>query len=71
MLRCWDRTVAAAMNSLAAVALEDILPVCGYKPKGAAASRWLSAGFGVLSFLLVFVVEQMGSLLQVIITTHH
>jgi len=62
-------TVASAMNSLAAVTIKDFLHgVCNYEPKdhkGAALSKWISAGFGILSFLLVFVVEQLGSLLQV------
>uniref|UniRef100_A0A1B6M044 Sodium-coupled monocarboxylate transporter 1 n=1 Tax=Graphocephala atropunctata TaxID=36148 RepID=A0A1B6M044_9HEMI len=62
-------TVASAVNSLAAVTIQDfLLGVCDYKPeehKGAALSKWISAGFGILSFLLVFVVEQLGSLLQV------
>lgn len=63
------RTVASAVNSLAAVTIQDFLHgVFDYKPKehrGAALSKWISAAFGVLSFLLVFVVEQLGSLLQV------
>uniref|UniRef100_A0A1B6F543 Sodium-coupled monocarboxylate transporter 1 n=1 Tax=Cuerna arida TaxID=1464854 RepID=A0A1B6F543_9HEMI len=62
-------TVASAVNSLAAVTIQDfLLGVFDYKPeehKGALLSKWISAGFGVLSFLLVFVVEQLGSLLQV------
>ncbi|XP_054271258.1 sodium-coupled monocarboxylate transporter 1-like [Macrosteles quadrilineatus] len=62
-------TVASAMNSLAAVTIKDFLHgVCDYTPKehrGASLSKWISAGFGILSFMLVFVVEQLGSLLEV------
>lgn len=69
MLTFSFRTVASAVNSLAAVTIQDFLHgICDYQPKehrGAALSKWISAGFGVLSFLLVFVVEQLGSLLQV------
>lgn len=58
-------TVAAALNSLTAVALKDLggaryLP-CG----GAAAGRWLSIAFGIVSFGLVFLVERLGGVLQV------
>ena len=62
-------TVASAMNSLAAVCMKDILDsLCGIKipdEKGAKVSKWLSLGFGILSFTLVFVVEQLGSILEV------
>jgi sodium-coupled monocarboxylate transporter 8/12 len=33
--------------------------------KGAKIGKWISFAFGLLSFGLVFVVEQMGSVLQV------
>nr|XP_034190607.1 sodium-coupled monocarboxylate transporter 1 [Osmia lignaria] len=62
-------TVASALNSLAAITCEDIfqglfkieLPA----RKGAIYARWISIFFGVLSFALVFVVERLGSVLQV------
>nr|CAD7255943.1 unnamed protein product [Timema shepardi] len=62
-------TVAAAMNSLAAVTMKDFLhgafkidiPV----HKEAITVKCLSVAFGVLSFALVFVVEHLGSVLQV------
>ncbi|CAH1395632.1 unnamed protein product [Nezara viridula] len=62
-------TVASAMNSLAAVFMKDILDsLCGIivpDEKGAIVSKWLSLCFGILSFALVFVVEQLGSVLEV------
>ncbi|XP_076684546.1 sodium-coupled monocarboxylate transporter 1 [Andrena cerasifolii] len=62
-------TVASALNSLAAITCEDIfqglfkidLPA----KKGAVYARWISIFFGALSFALVFVVERLGSVLQV------
>lgn len=62
-------TVASALNSLAAITCEDILrglfqmdlPVS----KGAVYARWISILFGTLSFALIFVVERLGSVLQV------
>ncbi|GAB1867004.1 Putative sodium-dependent multivitamin transporter [Camponotus japonicus] len=62
-------TVASALNSLAAITCEDIfrglfqidLPAS----KGAIYARWISTFFGALSFALVFVVEQLGGVLQV------
>lgn len=62
-------TVASALNSLAAITCEDIfqglfkieLPA----RKGAIYARWISIFFGALSFALVFVVERLGSVLQV------
>jgi sodium-coupled monocarboxylate transporter 8/12 len=63
------RTVGAALNSLAAVSMEDILGGMFQlripDSKGALVSQWLSVFFGVLSFILVFIVEQLGSVLQV------
>lgn len=63
-------TVASAMNSLAAVFMKDILDsLCGIivpDEKGAIVSKWLSLFFGILSFALVFVVEQLGSVLEVL-----
>ncbi|XP_076180480.1 sodium-coupled monocarboxylate transporter 1 isoform X2 [Ptiloglossa arizonensis] len=62
-------TVASALNSLAAITCEDIIqglfkidmPIT----KGAIYARWISIFFGALSFALVFVVERLGSVLQV------
>lgn len=63
------RTVASALNSLTAVMMQDFLGGgLGIKvpaERGAFWSKWISALFGVLSFALVFVVEQLGSVLQV------
>lgn len=63
------RTVASALNSLAAITFEDIFRGLFQMEltakKGAVYARWISIFFGVLSFALVFVVERLGSVLQV------
>ncbi|KAL7292866.1 hypothetical protein TKK_0013540 [Trichogramma kaykai] len=62
-------TVASAMNSLAAITCEDILgglfKIDIPAEKGALYAKWISIFFGLLSFALVFVVERLGSVLQV------
>lgn len=62
-------TVASALNSLAAITCEDIIRGLLQKDlsasKGAIYARWISIFFGALSFALVFVVERLGSVLQV------
>ncbi|KAL6430743.1 hypothetical protein ACFW04_006944 [Cataglyphis niger] len=62
-------TVASALNSLAAITCEDILRGLFQMDlpasKGAVHARWISIFFGVLSFALIFVVERLGSVLQV------
>ncbi|CAL7942187.1 unnamed protein product [Xylocopa violacea] len=62
-------TVASALNSLSAITCEDILQglfkIEMPASKGAIYARWISIFFGVLSFALVFVVERLGSVLQV------
>nr|CAD7452227.1 unnamed protein product [Timema tahoe] len=62
-------TVAAAMNSLAAVTMKDFLhgafKIDIPEHKEAITVKCLSVAFGVLSFALVFVVEHLGSVLQV------
>ncbi|XP_050094716.1 sodium-coupled monocarboxylate transporter 1 [Anopheles aquasalis] len=65
-------TVAAALNSLAAVTSEDLL-VSGMEwkipqGKGALYAKWMSLGFGLVSFGLVFVVERLGGILQATLT---
>ncbi|XP_052859670.1 sodium-coupled monocarboxylate transporter 1 [Anopheles cruzii] len=65
-------TVAAALNSLAAVTCEDLL-VSGMEwkipeGKGALYAKWMSLGFGLVSFALVFVVERLGGILQATLT---
>lgn len=62
-------TVASALNSLAAITCEDVLRGL-FKmdlpaSKGAVYARWISIFFGALSFMLVFVVERLGGVLQV------
>ncbi|XP_067005282.1 sodium-coupled monocarboxylate transporter 1 [Anabrus simplex] len=62
-------TVAAALNSLAAVTMKDFIQgafnVQLPPQKGAQLGKWVSLVFGLLSFGLVFMVEQLGSVLQV------
>lgn len=57
------------MNSLAAVSMKDLLEgMCGINipdNRGANISKWLSLFFGVLSFALIFIVERLGSVLEV------
>lgn len=66
------RTVAAALNSLSAVTSQDIIAT-GLKiklnpEKSVQYAKWLSLGYGLLSFLLVFLVEQTGGILQATLT---
>ncbi|XP_049854001.1 sodium-coupled monocarboxylate transporter 1-like [Schistocerca gregaria] len=63
-------TVAAALNSLAAVTVSDFMlgafPAISIAPeKAGTAAKWASAIFGAISFALVFVVERLGGVLQV------
>ncbi|XP_039281245.1 sodium-coupled monocarboxylate transporter 1 [Nilaparvata lugens] len=62
-------TVASALNSLAAVTIKDFFGcLFGFKipdNKGSLYSKWISVFYGILSFALVFVVEHLGSVLQV------
>ncbi|XP_072944315.1 sodium-coupled monocarboxylate transporter 1 isoform X2 [Epargyreus clarus] len=61
-------TVASALNSLAAVALQDLvnglLGITLPENKGAMIAKWVCLGCGALSFGLVFVVERLGPVLQ-------
>lgn len=65
-------TVASALNSLSAVTCEDLLQN-GFNikirpEKGATYAKWMSLGYGVLSFVLVFIVERLGGVLQATLT---
>ncbi|XP_023301117.2 putative sodium-dependent multivitamin transporter [Lucilia cuprina] len=65
-------TVASALNSLSAVTCEDLL-VNGMNikisaDKGALYAKWMSLGFGIFSFGLVFIVERLGGVLQATLT---
>lgn len=64
--------MASALNSLSAVTCEDLL-INGMNikitpDKGALYAKWMSLGFGVLSFGLVFIVERLGGVLQATLT---
>ena len=63
------RTVASALNSLAAITVEDVLQglfnITLPASHGAFYARWISILFGALSFALVFVVERLGGVLEV------
>ncbi|XP_055607191.1 LOW QUALITY PROTEIN: sodium-coupled monocarboxylate transporter 1 [Uranotaenia lowii] len=65
-------TVAAALNSMSAVTCEDLLVTgLGWKippERGAFYAKWMSLGYGLLSFALVFVVERLGGILQATLT---
>ncbi|XP_017784801.1 PREDICTED: sodium-coupled monocarboxylate transporter 2-like [Nicrophorus vespilloides] len=65
-------TVASALNSLAAVTCQDFVTgafgINMPDSKGALWAKWISIGYGALSFALVFVVEQLGSVMQVAIS---
>ncbi|KAK5645805.1 hypothetical protein RI129_004269 [Pyrocoelia pectoralis] len=62
-------TVASALNSLAAVTCKDFITgAFGYEmaeSKGALWGKCISIVYGVLSFGLVFIVEQLGSVMQI------
>ncbi|XP_033225867.1 sodium-coupled monocarboxylate transporter 1-like [Belonocnema kinseyi] len=62
-------TVASALNSLAAIAVEDVLlglfDITIPARNGAFYARWISILFGTISFALVFVVERLGGILEV------
>ncbi|XP_013186433.2 sodium-coupled monocarboxylate transporter 1 [Amyelois transitella] len=61
-------TVASALNSLAAVACQDLLRgllgITLPENRGACVARWVCVGCGALSFGLVFAVERLGPVLQ-------
>ncbi|XP_050725454.1 sodium-coupled monocarboxylate transporter 1-like [Eriocheir sinensis] len=61
-------TVSSGMNSLAAIVLEDFIKGGFYPGISDNASTWASRGlslfFGLLTFVLVFVAEQLGNILS-------
>ncbi|CAG4909990.1 unnamed protein product [Colias eurytheme] len=61
-------TVASALNSLAAIACQDLasglLGITLPENKGAMIARWVCLGCGAVSFGLVFIVERLGPVLQ-------
>ncbi|CAH0406503.1 unnamed protein product [Chilo suppressalis] len=61
-------TVASALNSLAAVACQDLatglLGLTLPEDKGALIARWVCFACGAVSFALVFAVERLGPVLQ-------
>ena len=61
--------MASALNSLTAITVKDFIngafKVELPEQKGAMIGKWISFVFGLLSFALVFVVEQLGGVLQV------
>ncbi|GLV37860.1 uncharacterized protein CBL_06438 [Carabus blaptoides fortunei] len=62
-------TVASALNSLAAVTCQDFingaLGITLPEKKGALYAKWISIAYGAISFGLVFIVEQLGGVMQV------
>lgn len=64
-----DSTVSSGMNSLAAIVLEDFVKAGCFPNLSEEASTWTSRGlslfFGLLTFALVFVAEQLGNILSV------
>ena len=62
-------TVASALNSLTAITVKDFINGAFHiqlpEDKGAMIGKWISFAFGLLSFALVFVVAQLGGVLQV------
>lgn len=66
-------TVSSAVNSLAAVVVEDFIrPCCPSKRKNdrifALFSKGLALGFGVICIALTYLVEQLGGILQASLT---
>ncbi|XP_049867360.1 sodium-coupled monocarboxylate transporter 1 [Pectinophora gossypiella] len=61
-------TVASALNSLAAIACQDLatglLGITLPENKGATIARWVCLACGAVSFGLVFLVERLGPVLQ-------
>ena len=61
--------MASALNSLAAITMKDFLDaglnIKVADNKGAVMSKWISVIFGGISFLLIFVVRKMDSVLKV------
>lgn len=66
------RTVASALNCLSAVTSRDFIQgafnINVPDEKGALLAKILSVFYGLVSFALVFLVEQLGSVMQVAIT---
>ena len=64
-----NSTVSSGMNSLAAIVLEDFLKGCCFpnmtERQATAASKILSIFFGLLTFGLVFVAQNLGGVLSV------
>ncbi|XP_076255549.1 sodium-coupled monocarboxylate transporter 2-like [Rhynchophorus ferrugineus] len=65
-------TVASALNSLSAVTMQDFIQdACNYRingKRGALCAKILSILYGAISFGLVFIVAQLGSVMQVAIS---
>ncbi|XP_066143169.1 sodium-coupled monocarboxylate transporter 2-like [Euwallacea fornicatus] len=65
-------TVASALNSLAAVTIQDFVGgVCGYHFHGHRGAFWakcISIAYGAVSFVLVFIIAHLGSVMQVAIS---
>ncbi|CAK1552056.1 unnamed protein product [Leptosia nina] len=61
-------TVASALNSLAAIACQDLanglLGITLPEDKGAVIAKWVCLACGAVSFGLVFIVERLGPVLQ-------
>jgi len=66
-------TVSTGLSALAAITLKDfIIGAFGYNlkdSKQAQLAKWISLFYGIVSFAIVFLVAQVGGVLQVIFLT--
>ncbi|KAF4524009.1 hypothetical protein B566_EDAN006303 [Ephemera danica] len=67
-------TVSTGLSALSAITLRDFISgCCGIKmsdSRAARLSKWISVGYGLISFGFVFVVAQLGAVLQAALSIH-